>query len=324
MRVRREMCVTVASTQASSYCVPQFPLSAVKTVYCSLRFIYLFSILFATGFASAAQVARIDDETALKQAYAHLYNFDFTGAQDILDRQRQVSPQAPLLPATKAAAYLFSELDRLRILELDFFTDDDKVVDRHKLIPDPAIRAKFFQTVEETEKLANARLATKPDDPDATLALCMTTGLVTDYAALIEKRRFGSFALAKKSHIWAKKLLDLKPPVVDAYMTFGTAEYIVGSLPFFLRWFVHMDSVEGSKKKGIDELELVSKEGKYYGPFARMLLAVIAMREKRPWDAETLLAGLATDYPANPLIREELARARKMANPVIAGPGTKK
>jgi len=289
-----------------------------------LRRICVLSIALASGFAPAAQVEKIDNETALKRAYARLYNFDFNGAQEILDRQRQVDPREPMLPATKAAAYLFSELDRLRILELDFFTDDDKVVDRRKLIPDPAIRQKFFQTVDESDKLANARLASKPDDPDALLALCTTTGLVTDYAALIEKRRFGSFALAKKSHIWAKKLLDLKPPVVDAYMTFGTAEYIVGSLPFFLRWFVHMDSVEGNKKKGIDELELVAKQAKYAGPFARMLLAVIAMREKRPWDAEALLASLATEYPQNPLIREELARARKLANPVITGPGTKK
>jgi hypothetical protein len=288
-----------------------------------LRFC-LIPIVLAGGLTSAAQVARIDNETALKNAYSRLYNFDFKGAQEILDHQRQVDQQAPLLPATKAAAYLFSELDRLRILELDFFTDDDKVVDRRKLIPDPAVRAKFFQIVDETEKLAYARLATKPDDPDALLALCMTTGLVTDYAALIEKRRFGSFALAKKSHIWAKKLLDLKPPVTDAYMTFGTAEYIVGSLPFFVRWFVHLDSVEGNKKKGIDELELVAKQGKYYGPFARMMLSVIAIREKRPWDAESLLAGLAGEYPENPLIQEELARARRLAYPVITGPGTKK
>lgn len=304
--------------------VAQFPFPHARTVYCALRYICLFSILLATRYASAAQVEKIDTETALKRAYARLFNFDFNGAQEILDRQRLVDPQAPLLPATKAAAYLFSELDRLRILELDFFTDDEKVVDRHKLIPDPAIRAKFFHTVEESDKLANARLAAKPDDPDGLLALCMTTGLVTDYAALIEKRRFGSFALAKKSHIWAKKLLDLKPPVTDAYMTFGTAEYIVGSLPFFLRWFVHLDNVEGSKKKGIEELELVARQGKYYGPFARMLLSVIAMREKRPWDAEALLAELANEYPQNPLIRTELARARKAANPVITGPGTKK
>jgi hypothetical protein len=270
--------------------------------------------------ASGAQAEKIDVETALHRAFARLYNFDFKGAQEILDRQRQQDPQASLILATKAAAYLFSELDRLRILELDFFTDDDKVVDRRKLIPDPNVRQKFFQIVEESDKLAYARLATKPDDPDATLALCMTTGLVTDYAALIEKRRFGSFALAKKSHLWAHKLLELKPPVTDAYMTFGTAEYVVGSMPFFVRWFVHLDQVEGNKKKGMDELELVAKEGKYYGPFARMLLAVIALREKRPWDAESLLASLAAEYPENPLIRKELARVRKLANPVVAGP----
>jgi hypothetical protein len=289
-----------------------------------LRYSFLTFLALASGVAWAAQPAKLDSEAALKQAYDRLYNFDFNGAQDILDRQRQVDPQNPVLTATKAAAYLFSELDRLRILELDFFTDDDKVIDRRKLIPDPAVREKFFQIVQQSDKLANARLAVKPDDPDALLALCMTTGLVTDYAALIEKRRFGSFALAKKSHVWAKKLLELNPPVTDAYMTFGTAEYIVGSLPFFFRWFVHLDNVEGSKKKGIDELELVAKQGKYYGPFARMLLAVIAMREKRPWDAESLLAGLALEYPQNPLIHTELARARRMANPVLTGPGTKK
>jgi hypothetical protein len=304
--------------------VVKIPSIEAKKVALSLRYICLYCLAVASAWGSPAQLDKVDTEGALKRAYARLYNFDFNGAQEILDRQRQLDPQQPVVVATKAAAYLFSELDRLRILELDFFTDDEKVVDRRKLVPDPIIRTKFFQTVEESDKLANARLVAKPDDPDGLLALCMTTGLVADYAALIEKRRFGSFALAKKSHIWAKKLLDLKPPVVDAYMTFGTAEYIVGSLPFFFRWFVHLDSVEGSKKKGIDELELVAKQGKYYGPFARMLLSVIAMREKRPWDAESLLAGLASEYPQNPLIREELLRARKAANPVIAGPGLKK
>ena len=300
--------------------MPKFSLPPTKTLYCLLRsFFFLFLGLASTA-APAAQVERVDNETALQRAYGRLYNFDFTGAQEILDRQRRVDPQAPLLVATKAAAYLFSELSRLRILELDFFTDDEKVVDRRKLVPDPVVRQKFFATVAESDKLANARLASKPDDPDATLALCMTTGLVTDYAALIEKRRFGSFALAKQSHVWARKLLDLKPPVTDAYMTFGTAEYIVGSLPFFVRWFVHLDQVEGSKRKGIDELELVAKEGKYYGPFARILLAVIALREKRPWDAEALLVRLTADYPENPLLRKELERTRKLANPVLAGP----
>lgn len=268
--------------------------------------------------AQPPAVSYANTEAALQAAYARLYDFDFKTAHEILDRQHQLDPQAPMVLAVKSAAYLFAELDRLKILELDFFTDDDKVVDRRKLIPDPVIRQKFFNTVAESDRLANARLAVKPDDPDALLALCMTTGLVTDYAALVEKRRFGSFSLAKKSHVWAKKLLELNPPVVDAYMTFGTAEYIVGSLPFFVRWFVHMDSVEGSKTKGIAELTLVVQKGKYYGPFARMLLAVIALREKRPEDAERLLAGLAREYPDNLLLRKELARVSRQTHPAGA------
>jgi hypothetical protein len=277
----------------------------------------IFFLAVALCSCEAAQphpAASVNTEAAIQAAYVRLYNFDFKDAQEILDRQHQLDPQSSMVLAVKSAAYLFAELDRLKILELDFFTDDDKVVDRHKLIPDPVVRKRFFETVAEADRLSNARLAAKPDDPDALLALCMTTGLVTDYAALVEKRRFGSFSLAKKSHIWAKKLLALNPPVTDAYMTFGTAEYIVGSLPFFLRWFVHMDSVEGSKSKGIEELTLVSQKGKYYGPFARMLLSVIALREKHPDEAERLLAGLAREYPENPLIRKELARVQRQVH----------
>jgi hypothetical protein len=281
-----------------------------------LRLIALLIVgLSSCGAAQPPTGPSVNTEAALQAAYARLYDFDFKGAHEILDRQRQLDPQSPLVLAVKCAAYLFAELDRLKILELDFFTDDDKVVDRRKLIPDPAVRQKFFDTVAESDRLANARLAVKPDDPDGLLALCMTTGLVTDYAALVEKRRFGSFSLAKKSHVWAKKLLALNPPVVDAYMTFGTAEYIVGSLPFFFRWFVHLDSVEGSKSKGVEELTLVAQQGKYYGPFARMLLSVIALREKHPEEAERLLAGLAKDYPDNLLVRKELARVSRQIHP---------
>jgi len=287
-----------------------------KGLYFRLRLTALLIVALSWPLAAQPHAGpSVNTEAALQAAYVRLYNFDFKGAHAILDRQRPLDPQQPLILAVGCAAYLFAELDRLKILELDFFTDDDKVVDRRKLIPDPVIRQKFFDMVAESDKLANSRLAIKPDDPDALLALCMTTGLVTDYAALVEKRRFGSFALAKKSHIWAKKLLMLNPPMVDAYMTFGTAEYIVGSLPFFLRWFVHMDSVEGSKTKGIEELNLVAEKGRYCGPFARMLLAVIALREKHPEEAERLLAGLNRDYPENPLIRLELARVNHTLHP---------
>jgi hypothetical protein len=261
----------------------------------------------------AASPACAQPDALIRQAYTRLYNFDFAAAHELMDRQIRQSPQDPMGHAVNAAAYLFGELSRLRILEFDFFMDDDKVVDRRKLVPDPAIREKFFREVADSERLSNAMLAAKSDDPDALFALCVTTGLVTDYAALIERRRFGSFSLSKKSQFYARKLLAQNPPVYDAYLTFGTVEYVVGSLPFFLRWLARSEQVKGSKERAAEQLELVAKRGNYLGPLARVLLAVIHTREKRPIEAEKLLAGLVRDYPENPLFRKELANVGKLA-----------
>jgi hypothetical protein len=109
------------------------------------------------------------------------------------------------------------------------------------------------------------------------------------------------------------RLLALNPPFWDAYMTAGTIEYVVGSLPFYIRWFVRIDQIEGSTQKAIENLRIVAERGKYCGPFARILMAAIHLREKRPWEAEKLLAGLAAEFPENLLIRRELARAGELA-----------
>lgn len=241
-----------------------------------------------------------------------MFNFDFAGAHAILDRAIRQEPSVPLYQSVKGLAYLFSELDRLKILQLDFFANDDKVIDRKKLIPDPAIRAEIFRRIALARQLANARLAVDPNDRDALFAHCIASGLVTDYAALIERRRLASFSLAKQTQTWTIKLLALKPPVYDAHLAVGSVEYVLGSLPFFIRWFIHIDQIEGSKDKAVRDLTLVAERGRYYGPFARVLLAVINIREKRPWEAEKLLAGLVEEYPENPLFRSELARLRNV------------
>lgn len=273
---------------------------------------YLISWLVVAVCSFAAEPAKLDISTPAGQAYARMYNFDFTGAHAILDQQIRLEPQDPLPYSVKAAAYLFAELDRLRILEIEFFEDDDKVVTKKKLTPDPVVRQEFFRQVEAARQHARARLSARADDREATFALCIAAGLVTDYAALVERRRFGSFALARQTQAYVRQLVALKPPVYDAYLATGSTEYVVGSMPFYLRWFVRIDNIEGSKQRGMELLQLVAERGRYYGPFARIVLAAINMREKRFAEAERLLAGVAAEYPANPLLRKELQRAGEL------------
>jgi len=278
-------------------------------------------LAFVLGVNTAPQPVGLDQSSPIGRAFGRLYSFDFQGAHDLLDARIEITPDDPLPHAVKAAAYFFSELDRLKILQMDFFMDDDHVVDRRKLKPDPRTRETFFRTVEQSKQRALRVLAARPDDPNALFAICMATGLVTDYAALVERRRFGSFSLAKQNHVWVRKLLGLQPPVYDAYLTLGTAEYVVSRIPFFLRWFVRLDKVEGNRRKAVEDLELVAAKGRYYGPFARVLLSVIHLRDRRPQEAERLLAGLAAEFPDNPLIRRELQRAGEQVRRVSAAPG---
>ena len=255
---------------------------------------------------SMSSPAAAEDE--MDRAFARLYNFDFDGAHAVLNRHLAAHAADPLGYGVRAAVYLFWELNRLGILEGQFFIDDKQITEKKKLKLDPEVRRQFFQAIEDAQSRSQKVLATAPDDENALYALCMTHGMIVDYAALIEKRQIASLSLAKRSNGCAQKLLKLHPDAHDARITTGFTEYLVGSLPFFARWIVHFEEIKGSKEVGIQNLELVARSGHYLKPFAKILLAIVYLREKKPQEAERQLAELARDFPENPLIRKELAR----------------
>jgi hypothetical protein len=249
------------------------------------------------------------DPPSLEEAVQHLYDFDFPGTYDVLDRCISAHPQDPLPYAFRSSAYLFSELDRLGILESVFLIDDNRIVEKkNPPTPDPAIRANFLKALEDTQTRAEAILKQRPADRDALFAMSISQGVATDYMALVEKRQISSLTSARRSNDYAQRLLKVDPKFYDAYLTAGLSEYMLGSLPFFIRWFVHFDNVNGSKEKGKQNLELVSREGHYLRPFAKILLGIISLREKKPRDAQMMLRDLSHEYPGNPLFHKELAK----------------
>jgi hypothetical protein len=248
------------------------------------------------------------DTTLLDQAFGDLYNFNFASAHQSVDRYIAEHPDESLPYSVRAAGYLFYELDRLGILESEFLIDDNKIIDKKPKTPDPAVRAKFLKAEEEARTRADRALAADPNDKMALLSMCIAEAVSTDYMALVEKHQILSLTSAKKSNNYAQRLLKIDPQFYDAYLAAGFSEYMVGSLPFFIRWFVHFDNVNGDKKVGIQHVQMVANHGHFLKPFAKILLAIAALRDKRPRDAQKLLQELATNYPENPLFRDELAK----------------
>jgi len=244
----------------------------------------------------------------LDLAFERLYNLDFAGAHRLIDQQVATDPSDPLSYAVRASALLFQELDRLQILEGEFFADDKRLIDKRKIKADPGLKDRFFKCIAEAQRSGQARLAKNPQDADALFTMALASGLTGDYSSLIEKRQINSFSSYKEATGFAQRLLKAHPAFVDANLTTGFSEYLLGSLPFFAKWFVKIDGIEGNKLVAAEKMKSVARSGRYLKPFAKILLSIYYLRENQPSQARSFLIELSRDYPNNPLFRKELLK----------------
>jgi hypothetical protein len=66
------------------------------------------------------------------------------------------------------------------------------------------------------------------------------------------------------------------------------------------------------------QLEIAAREGDYLRPFAKILLALAALREKQVELARRELEELAGEFPGNPLFARELAMRKNSHSPAFA------
>jgi len=243
----------------------------------------------------------------LDRGFSGLYNLDFEGAQKDFAAWQAQHPEDPVGPVSEAAGFLFSEFNRLGVLEAQFYENDDAFVSRPKQTPDPALREHFQQAIGRAESLAHTRLAKDPKNRDALFALTLAAGLQADYTALIEKRNLASLHFTRDASSEAQKLLAVCPDCYDALLATGFSKYIIGSLAAPFRWILRMGGLPGDKKGGIDDLQTTAEHGHYLAPFARILLAIAYVREKDKPRALQLLSGLQLEYPRNTLFPREIA-----------------
>jgi len=181
--------------------------------------------------------------------------------------------------AARAATLLVAEYDRLQVLELDFFGNDDTLTDKRRLKPDPAARVQIMAAVADARRLADAVLRKSATDRRALFAMTMVVGAEMQYAAIIEKRYIRGGSLTMEAQALSDRALALDPPIYDAYATVGSVEYIVASLNPFYRLVARLIGLHGSKALAVEHLQIVMAKGRYYRPFAKMLLSALHLRE---------------------------------------------
>ncbi len=258
----------------------------------------LIALFLAAGSAIAAP------PTLLDEGYRQMYNLQFVDAHRTFHEWQRQYPNDPMGPVSDAAAYLFAEFDRLHILQSEFFVHDQHFITDNRLQPDPQVKRQFEDSLERARVL----YLKNPNDRNAQFANILRTGLRSDYLALIEKRYGASLGEMKSARIAADKLIAADPTYYDAWIAVGVENYMLSVKPAPLRWVLRMTGAQTDRAFGLEKLRLTAEKGRYLAPFARLLLAVAALRDKDTAKARELLAGLTREFPRNPLYPQELAR----------------
>ncbi len=246
--------------------------------------------------------------TLIDEGYSDMYNLAFADAHRCFERWETAHPDDPIAPVSDAAAYLFAEFDRLRILQAEFFVDDNVFVRRRPLMPDPIVKRDFDRALARAQQVADDKLAHSPDDERATFASVLRLGLHADYLALVQKRYLDSLKDAAEGRRLAERLIAADPNAYDAYLAIGIENYLLSLKAAPVRWILRIGGAQTDRKKGLRSLRVTAEHGRYLRPYAQLLLSVAALRDNHQAEARRLLSDLAAHFPRNHLYQEELRK----------------
>jgi hypothetical protein len=282
----------------------------------------LLSLTAIPGPALEARAAAPEDGPAfqtvpqLEAGFHLLYEQKFPEARENFLDWEKMNPGEPFGHIAVAASYLFEEFYRQGVLSSEFFLSEKKFLRGIDGKPD-AERMRGFQEARlRAVDAARLRLKTHPNDAEALFALTLAAGMQADALAILEKKHIDSLKQIKESDASAKRLLAVRPDADDAWLALGAANYIIGCLSGGTRFFLWFGGIHGDRKLGMDQLGKTAANGRYLRPFAKILLALSARREKQEELARRLLRELSEEFPTSPLFAAEYARV--MGRPIPA------
>lgn len=273
----------------------------------------LSAVLAVSAALEGAEPGRPDDPPKIETAFRRMYELRFDEARAEILAYRSARPDDPFGAVAEAASYLFEEFDREGVLTSEFFLDDDRFLGGITGTPNPERRAAFLAANDRAREMARKRLELNPDDPDGLFALTLADGMQGDFEAVIEKRQISALGSIRRAEQMARRLLAVRADAQDAYVALGAANYIIGSLPAYKRFFLWFGGVRGDRQRGMEQLQMAAERGHYLRPLAKAFLALAAEREGQFDRALALFQDLAREFPANPIFAREAALAQTRA-----------
>ena len=276
-----------------------------------MKLVTLILLVFLGSVPSSAQDNQARLDTLRAEGYEALYNLDYEGARSHFQKMIDIAPDNPAGAECYASSLWVQQLNESWKRKATLYSDD---ANDAKTRADRKQSEEFRRWTRQAKQLSEARLRKDPKDVDALYFLGAAQGLEAAFAAGVERKFMPAFRSGTDAVERHRAVLKLAPDFHDAELTIGLMNYVIGSLPLPTRMLAATMGVRGSKKRGLEALERVAKEGKWARDIARMLLIDLYKREKRFADAAEMARQLAEKYPRNNIFKFQMADALKQQN----------
>jgi tetratricopeptide (TPR) repeat protein len=254
----------------------------MKKHNCKIIFFCLCLIIsFIEAGIAVAQAKNQQLQSYLRQGIEKALNLETQSAIGFFNKAVELDPEDPTGYAFQALAHLFF----------------------HELSYAPAERVRNSDSMLRyaDEALVRGQKKIENDQKDGQAYFAMTLATIVKVRWAIRQKSY--FAMAHDtSTAWGymQKTQEINPQVYDIYFPIGLLHYHIDHLPGLARFFSSLLITAGNKRQGIQELELVAKQGDLLKEVAQAeLVSTFLYFEKQPAKALTIAMELKEKFPQN-------------------------
>jgi tetratricopeptide (TPR) repeat protein len=258
-------------------------------------------------------VAAAGADWSQSPAFAHFYNLRYDAALAALDQQLQATPDDPGVHNFVAYTVLYRRLFLSGALSSTLALDLAGFRQRGNVVFTPEEQQRFETALRRSMELSEARLRANPRDVEALYTLGVAQVHRAAYAWLVKKSWRDALGGGTASRKYHQRALEADSTFIDARLLPAVHDFVVGSLPGWMKPLAFLAGFRGDKDGGLREIERVAREGKGVRTEARVILAVFLQREKQHARAVPWMAQLAADFPQNYLYQMEHIRLLLLA-----------
>lgn len=217
---------------------------------------------------------------AINKCSGAIYRLEYDEAIELITENIQQFPGHPGPTLARAAAIWLRELFERQEFDLDnFIAPSHFTRDAERHMPE-ADRDAFFRDVQEAKRLAELYLLGHPNDKEGRYYLGAAESALAVFTFTVEHDYMKALKHGRKAYQIQKAIVEEDPEFYEAYMTVGTYEYILGNLPWYIKWIAALAGLKGSEQRGFEYLILAAKKSAFISKEARMLLMVLYVREE--------------------------------------------